>query len=136
MTTLYHKKCRKASNYKDFRHFFLNAFTWERGLDCTFLVDTKSFQKPSELLPGKPTDFFLCAEPAETAVIQSLVKQQESISIPQQRLHPVTASPAEQVQVALKWIQPELDFHDSGKAVNGLSHVRIATGDVDFIDGR
>lgn len=66
--------------------------------------------------------------PLRNSVFEPLVEQQESVTLP---VHPVPSSTAEQIQSDLEWVKL-ISLNDDGrKAINGLSHIRLAACDED-----
>ena len=51
--------------------------------------------------------------PAERAVFKALVKEQETIALPQEALDPVSAFTAEQEKdIFFKWVEPKVTFNE------------------------
>ena len=67
------------------------------------------------------------------AIFEALVEQQEACLIPEQALDAVLATAAEQEKCRLVRVQMEPRDDQSGKSVDGLPHVRMATGQIDMI---
>ena len=67
------------------------------------------------------------------AIFEALVEQQEARLIPEQALDAVLATTAEQEKRRLVRVQMEPRDNQGGKPVDGLPHVRMATGQIDMI---
>lgn len=72
------------------------------------LVNRKPLHQPDELLTGQVSDRLLILRPVESAILQTLVQQQESITLPEQNFETVSASAAEQKCTIGEQIQLEL----------------------------
>ena len=64
---------------------------------------------------------------------EALVEQQEACLIPEQALDAVLATAAEQEKCRLVRVQMEPQDDQSSKPVDGLPHVRMATGQIDVL---
>ena len=71
-----------------------------------------------------------CSQPS---FFKAFVEEQETVTLPEQGLEPVPATAAKQEKRRLEQIHLELLNDDSTEPVNGLAHVRIATGDEDMV---
>ncbi len=67
------------------------------------------------------------------AIFEALVEQQEARLIPEQALDAVFATAAEQEERRLVRVQMKPRDNQGGKPVDGLPHVRMATGQIDVI---
>ena len=67
------------------------------------------------------------------AIFEALVDQQKPRLIPEQALNAVLATAAEQEKRRLVRVQMEPRDNQGGKPVDGLPHVRMATGQIDMI---
>lgn len=70
-------------------------FCWT---NCLWLFDFKSFEQPSEFLPGKVFYITLAARPFKVSILQPLIQKYKSIPFPKECLEPVTASAAEKIE--------------------------------------
>ena len=67
------------------------------------------------------------------AILEALVEQKEARLIPEQTRDAVLAPAAEQEKRRLMRVQMEPRHDQSGKPVDGLPHVRMATGQIDVL---
>lgn len=71
--------------------------------------------------------------PLILAIFEALVEQQKACLIPEQALDAVLATATEQEECRLVRVQMEPRDDQGGKPVDGLPHVRMATGQIDVI---
>ena len=67
------------------------------------------------------------------AIFEALVEQQEARLIPEQALDAVLATAAEQEERRLVRVQMKPRNNQGSNPVDGLPHVRMATGQIDMI---
>ena len=80
----------------------------------------------------KAQPIFRFTWPLVLTIFQSLIQQQEAGLVPEQCFDAIFASATEQKQRWLMRIHLEMGRHDTGKAVDGLAHVRVPAGQVDI----
>lgn len=104
------------------------------GLGDRFLgYDLQSLHQHPILFRCDLHCFCRCTWPTETPNIQPFIKQQKTISFPDQSFQAVGASSAEQEQnVFLKWIQIELAPDDVCQTVDSFSQIGITGRNKDF----
>lgn len=95
--------------------------------------DSEAFREPAELLLGDLQQVFGLIWPLVSAIFQALVEQQESRLIPEQSLDAVFVTATEQEERRLVRIQMELRYDQRREPVDGLAHVRVATGQIDMV---
>ena len=95
--------------------------------------DGEPFREPAELLLRDLQHVFWLIRPLVLAIFEALVEQQEACLIPEQALDAVLATAAEQEKCRLVRVQMEPQDDQSSKPVDGLPHVRMATGQIDVL---
>lgn len=95
--------------------------------------DGEPFREPAELLLRDLQHVLWLIRPLLLAIFEALVEQQEACLIPEQALDTVLATAAEQEERRLVRVQMEPRDDQGGKPVDGLPHVRMATGQIDVI---
>ena len=91
--------------------------------------------EPFELLLGHFHNLLLCPGPLVSTIQQSLIKQQKSISFPDEARYLVRLSAAEHKQnILLKRVNVQLLANDCTQAVDTLTKVCIAASDVDPVE--
>ena len=95
--------------------------------------DGEPFREPAKLLLRDLQHVLWLIRPLVLAIFEALVEQQEACLIPEQALDAVFATAAEQEKRRLVRVQMEPRDDQSGKPVDGLPHVRMATGQIDVI---
>ena len=96
----------------------------------SFLFDCKPFHQPAKLLWGK----FLCLAfrswPTVIPIIQSFVKQQKSVFVPDKPFYPRCVSSAEKIHRFIVYIFPEITLYNLCQTVYSLSHICISGNDI------
>ena len=95
--------------------------------------DSEPLREPAELLLRNLQYVFGLIRPLVLAIFEALVEQQEACLIPEQALDAVLATTAEQEKRRLVRVQMEPRDNQGGKPVDGLPHVRMATGQIDVL---
>ena len=95
--------------------------------------DGEPFREPAELLLRDLQHVLWLIRPLLLAIFEALVEQQEACLIPEQALDAVLATAAEQEKCRLVRVQMEPQDDQSSKPVDGLPHVRMATGQIDVL---
>ena len=95
--------------------------------------DGEPFREPAELLLRDLQHVLWLIRPLVLAIFEALVEQQKPCLIPEQALDAVLATAAEQEKCRLVRVQMEARDDQSGKPVDGLPHVRMATGQIDVL---
>ena len=96
-------------------------------------MDGEAFHQPSEFLRCDVFHVVGFHGPLEATIFQSLIEQDKTIPFPVQGLEAVPSFPAKEEEVVFHGVHMEVFTDDGGEAVDGLAHVGITTGDVDFV---
>ena len=100
---------------------------------CLGLFQRKTVQKPSEFTSGDLLNFVCALRPAETASLQTLIVEPESILVPLQNLNFAFVFAAKNEHGPAEWIQLKVLFHHARKSVNCLSHIRCAASQINNV---
>lgn len=95
--------------------------------------DGEPLREPAELLLRDLQHVLWLIWPLLLAIFEALVEQQEACLIPEQALDAVLATATEQEECRLVRVQMEPRDDQGSKPVDGLPHVRMATGQIDMI---
>lgn len=71
-----------------------------------------------------------------SAVFQTFVEQEETVTFPEQAFDAVLFPSAEQKQRRLMRIEMKMRFDKRGQPVNSFAHVGMAAGEVNVIGGK
>lgn len=97
---------------------------------CFGLNDAQTFHEPTILLWSKLLYFFTGTRPLVSSVLQTLVQQNKSISIPEQGLEPVAPFAAEQKDRLLTRIQLELLPYLRCQPVDSAARICVSAGNI------
>lgn len=92
----------------------LDYFQTVYGLVSLGLFNAETLHQPSVLLRCQLPGFGFRTWPLEASRLQTLVEKNESVALPVQRFHAVSASTAEEKEGIGEWIQLKLLLHDAG----------------------
>ena len=95
--------------------------------------DSEPFREPAELLLRNLQYVFGLIRPLVLAILEALVEQKEARLIPEQAFDTVLVTATEQEDRRLVRVQMEPRHDQSGKPIDGLPHVRMATGQIDML---
>ena len=91
--------------------------------------------EPLKLLLGHFHNFLLCPWPLVSAVQKALIEQKKSVSFPDETLYLIRSSATEHEQdILLKLVYIQLAADDGTQAVNTLTKIRIAAGNIDPLE--
>jgi len=91
----------------------------------------KSLKKEGKIPRVYLQNLLWTCRPLEAVLLESLLVEDESVSIPKEDLHHRASAVAECKQVPGEGIELKSALDEHGKAVDLLSHVRISYGQVD-----
>lgn len=99
------------------------------------LLQGQAVEQPAQLTPGNlARDGAVIQRPTKAATLQATVIEPEAVVLPVQDLQLISFPIAEDEQGWRKGVQVEPLFNQNSKTVDGLAHVRSATGQVDLVD--
>ena len=99
-----------------------------------WLVNINPGHHPVKLPPGKIPDLRQLPGPLIAAADrQSLIDQNEAIRFAEQGFDPVPSSSTEKEESTGRRIHLKLVFDNGAESVNRLSHIRVATDNVDLL---
>ena len=93
----------------------------------TLLMERQAFDQPLILLRRHIDDLGRISRPLETAILESFVQQQKSVTFPQESFDPVCSSAAEQEKrICIKRIEIILMLDDPGETIDAISEISVA----------
>ena len=96
------------------------------------LFNGQPLHEPAVLLWCEFPDLIRAPRPLQLSFFKAFVEEKETVALPEQGFEPVPATAAKQEKRRLERIHLKLLGDDGTEPVNGLAHVRIATGDEDM----
>lgn len=102
-------------------------------LYCFRLINRKSFHQPTEFLSGQRSDFRSIAGPLELSIIQTLLKEYESIPVEVECFHRVLFTPTEQKDCIRERVHLEVIPNDCHESIERFPHISSATYQIDFL---
>ena len=103
------------------------------GLFDPFLrANRQAFQQPAKLLPGQLTYLIGRPRPLESSRFQTLIEEQEAISLPVEGLEAITSTATEEIEDVLAWILTKGLEHQGSQAIDLLSKIGIAACQIDL----